>query len=845
MGDSWLPSGHAGVVDGVDMVPPQVMKPTGDNTAGRRWRISGQVQGVGFRPFIYRIAVECGLAGTVRNDPSGVTIEAWGTPGRLDRFAEKLVNEPPPLARIDDCRSHPIDGICAHDVFRIVESDHTPAERGRVTVDSAVCDDCLREMRDPTDRRSGHALINCTNCGPRYSIVRDLPYDRPLTTMAGFAMCDACTREYRDPADRRFHAQPICCPACGPRLELVGCDDTPQRDEARAPGQAAAARGATRGPGPDPGPDPGPEIIGRAAQLLNDGKILAIKGLGGYHLACDARSEAAVRELRRRKHRDHKPLALMVADLPAARALVRLSARAEQLLTSPARPIVLGERRPDAGVAPSVAPNSHRLGVMLAYTPIQHLLFDRGLGPLVMTSANLSDEPLAIGDDEVCARLAGVCDAVLRHDRPIERAVDDSIVSDSPVGPVMIRRARGFVPEVTPLPTAPGRPGPPRQPDHRPGLCVGADLKNTVAVVRRGEAVLSQHIGDLTCTLAYERFVRTIDDLLRLFDTEPEWIACDAHPAYISTRFAGRYARRRGLELITVQHHHAHLAALMAEHGRTDRVIGLVCDGVGYGADGAAWGGEVLTADPAGFERVGRLRPMRLPGGDAAAKETGRCALSWLVDALGIEQAARHPAAARVLADQRRRTMLLEMLERDLNCPPSSGMGRLFDAAAALLGLCDTNHYEAMSGQMLESAALHAAQSEQTPSGEGLVEPAETGGPPRDEGALFELDHRPLLERLVAGIDGGEDRAALAWLFHDALAHGLAGAAARARAATGIDTVGLSGGVFCNGLLTQRLTDRLRAMGLEVLTHRDTTPNDGSIALGQATIALTTPAVRC
>jgi hydrogenase maturation protein HypF len=474
----------------------------------RTWRIRGQVQGVGFRPFVYRLATALGLSGTVRNDPSGVTVEAWAPAGRLDEFEKRLPAEAPALARIDAMhRVHDAPTARGPEAFRIIESERTPAERGRVTVDSALCADCLRELFDATDRRFGHALINCTNCGPRYTIIRDLPYDRPLTTMAPFPMCPRCASEYETPADRRFHAQPTCCPECGPQPALVTHDG------------AVIDRRPFRA----------------AARLLRDGKVLAMKGIGGYHLVVDATDEAAVRRLRQAKKRDYKPFAVMARDLEAAGRLVALSDAARVLLASPLSPIVLADRRPGAAVAPSIAPGNHRLGVMIPYTPMQHLLFaEWGEGVLVMTSANLSDDPLISDDEEARRDLRGICDALLTHDRPIERAVDDSIVIDTPAGILPIRRARGYCPTPLPLPVA----------AVSPGLCVGGELKSTVAVVPGGQAILSQHLGDLTYTLAYRRFERTITDLLRLFEVSPRWVACDAHPQYLSNRYARRLDRK-------------------------------------------------------------------------------------------------------------------------------------------------------------------------------------------------------------------------------------------------------------------------------------------------------------
>jgi hydrogenase maturation protein HypF len=566
-----------------------------------------------------------------------------------------------------------------------------------------------------------------------------------------------------------------------------------------------------------------------AVRLLREGGIIAMKGLGGYHLVVDAANEAAVARLRRGKKRDHKPFAVMVRDVEAACRLASISDGAHVLLTSPVCPIVLAPRKDTDAIAPSVAPGTERLGVMVPYTPMQHLLLAEGAGDaagLVMTSANMSDDPLISDDEEARRRLAGMSDAILTHDRPIERAVDDSIVIDAPWGVLPIRRGRGLVPIPLLLPV----------PAPRPGLCAGGELKNTVAVVTGDAAVLSQHLGDLTYSLAYRRFEKTIDDLLRLFDVAPEWIACDAHPQYLSHQSATGLAADRGLDLIAVQHHHAHLASVLAEHGRSDRIIGLICDGVGYGADGTAWGGEVLVGDLCGFDRVGRLRPLRLPGGDAAARETGRCGLSWLADTLGA-CTADSPAARRMMPDDERRDTIFGLLQRDLNCPPSSGLGRLFDAAAALLGVCDYNHYEAMSGMLLEAAASRAVSH---PSGEGLIEIRATDG----ADGPFELDHRPLLQRLFDLMETGSGTETMAWLFHDAVADGLARAATTAAGREDAGTVALSGGVFCNTLLTELVATRLRSAKIEVLIHGAVPPNDGGIAFGQAAIAAASMANR-
>ncbi len=756
------------------------------------------MQGVGFRPFVYRLATELGLGGTVWNDPRGVTLIAEGVPADLDTLARRIGEQAPALARIDGVELLTEGPAESDGPFRIAASDATPAERGRVTVDAALCGACRRELFDPADRRFGHGLINCTNCGPRYTIVRDLPYDRPLTTMAPFALCEECAREYRDPGDRRFHAQPVCCPACGPRLELVD----PQG--ARLPGNPTVG----------------------AARVVADGGLLAMKGLGGYHLACDATSATAVDALRRGKCRDDKPFALMVPTLAAARDLVDLSEEAAALLVSPAAPILLATRRDAPGrIAPGVAPGHHRLGVMLPCTPMQHLLLAALDRPLVMTSANETDDPLVIDDEEARRRLGGFVTAFWRHDRGIERAVDDSILIDGPRGLVPVRRARGLVPTPLALPVA----------APAPGLAVGGELKNTVAVVSGASAVLGQHLGDLKWSLAFARFLRTIEDLERLFDVRPRWIACDRHPDYLSTVEARRRAAEEGIVLVEVQHHHAHLAAVLAEHGRCGPCLGLLCDGVGWGDDGTAWGGEIVVGDLLDFRRLGRLRPLRLPGGDAAARETARPALAWLVDLLGDDEAAASPATRAILPDEDRRRALLSMLARNVRCLPSSGLGRLFDAAAALLAVCPENRYEAQSGMLLEAAASRATHH---PPGDGLLPPTPSAGRADPDGtAPWEMDTRPLLRRVLADRASATPVAETAWLFHDAIAAGLSVAAVQARRETGVGTVALAGGVFLNTLLAQRLLPRLEAEGFEVLVPRRVPPNDGAIAYGQAAVA--------
>lgn len=778
----------------------------GDDRARRRWHATGQVQGVGFRPFVYRLASELQLTGTVRNDATGLTVEAQGPADALATFGQRLVDDAPALARIDHVESTDLPPVEDERAFGIQTTGEQPAGRADVTVDTAVCDACRAEMLDKADRRHAYGLINCTNCGPRYSIIREAPYDRPNTTMASFAMCPACEAEYTDPTDRRFHAQPIACPGCGPQVSLV--DPAGERLS-------------------------GQPIVG-AVTLLQAGRIVAIKGLGGFHLACRADSAQAVERLRQLKQRDAKPLAVMCADVAMAGQLVELSDAGRAALQSPAAPIVLGIRRPEARVADAVAPGLDRLGVMLAYTPIHHLLHHvggPGLGPLVMTSANLSDEPLVIDNDEAVERLGPMCDALLWHDRPIERAVDDSVMIDAGAGPPLpVRRARGHVPRALPLPTA----------APMPGLCMGGDLKATVAAVRGADAVLSQHLGDLEHPLAYRYHQRACDDLQRLFGVEPRWIACDRHPAYLSRRRARETADRLGVEMLDVQHHHAHAASLMAELGRTEPMLAIVCDGVGYGDDGTMWGGELLLAHLTGYRRLARLRPLRLPGGDAAAKDIRRCGLALLAAAYGAGWADR-PTARRLIGDDDERSMLASMIDRDVHCATSSAAGRVFDGIAALLSVCDRNRFEAESGMRLEAIARQAGAD--TVDTTDALFTLESNAGANDDAALIEIDLSPLVRHVCDRLEAGptadpQQVGRLVALFHDQLAAAWAEAAARAVEQTGITTVGLSGGVMNNQVLAGRLAAYLNQRELTTVRHTIVPAGDGGLALGQAAVVV-------
>jgi hydrogenase maturation protein HypF len=760
----------------------------------RQWRIRGRVQGVGFRPFIYRLARAHQLTGSVLNDSAGVLIEAQGTPEQLMQFAAEIRTNKPASAVIQEMigqRLRPRDG---ETTFAIHRSAVSQAARTEIAPDLATCPACRAELRDPHDpRRHGYPLINCTECGPRFSIVRDVPYDRANTSMAGFAMCEACRREYSDVTDRRFHAQPTACRECGPAFALV---------DARGPGTCA---------------DP----VREAADRLIAGQVIAVKGIGGFHLAVRADDERAVQRLRETKHRLAKPFAAMVGDLVRARALVSLGARAAGVIASAAAPIVLAPRRADAPVARAVAPASHRLGVMLAYTPLHQLLFDQ-LGDrcpaLVMTSANDSDEPLVFTDDEAASRLGQSCDAMLTHQRPIERPVDDSVVLDAGERPpIVIRRSRGYVP--TPIPVPPEC--------DLPGLCVGGELKSVVGVVRDGSVILSQHLGDLQHARTYANFKRATEDLLRLFDVRPEWVAHDMHPGYVSTLYARQLAAALRAPRVQVQHHYAHAVSALVEHGLTGPALAVVCDGTGYGPDGTAWGGELLSVDLKGYTRLAHLQKIRLAGGDAAAKQAWRSALSLLQAAVG-DGFLDHPVATRLAPQPDQARFVGQMLRNGTNCVTSTSAGRVFDGVAALLGLCATNSFEAQAPLALEAAAA-----------------ARVGQLRTAKRPLFELrgngcmtvDLTPLVREILGAHGHGTPVEELAALFHDQFVAAWEAAVLRASDATGLICVVLSGGVFCNEIVDRELTERLTARGLHVLRHEIVPPNDGGLALGQAALA--------
>jgi hydrogenase maturation protein HypF len=782
-------------------------------TEARRVRVRGLVQGVGFRPFVYRLATELALDGCVRNDGEGVEIDVAGSQAAIDALIERLRRDAPPLARVTQVESGPLAAIPARG-FAIVESRHGKVTTG-ITPDAATCRDCLRELFDPADRRHRYAFINCTHCGPRFTITRALPYDRPQTSMARFAQCPACQREYDAPLDRRFHAQPNACPVCGPRLWLnaadgarVDCDD----------------------------------VVAAAMARIAVGAIVALKGLGGFHLVCDARNAAAVARLRERKHRDEKPFAIMAANAASLAEVAEVDAPAAALLASVQTPIVLLQKRAacDAQLA-GVAPGLAELGAMLPTTPLHWLLFHEAAGRpagldwtaqpqrllLVMTSANPGGEPLVIDNAEAVARLGGIADAFVMHDRDVLVRCDDSVVRIADCGSrapdtarsvirspqsVFIRRARGYTPAPIELPHA----GP-------SVLAVGGYLKNTACLTRRdgrgAQAFLSQHISDLDNAASCEALEGAVAHLQTVLELKPQAVAHDLHPDFFSTRLALRMAAELGVPAIGVQHHHAHIAAICAEHGVTGPVLGLALDGVGHGEDdgfgtGTVWGGELLRVDAAGFARLGHLRPLPLPGGDRAAREP------WRMAAAVLHLLGRGSEIAPRFAAQPAAPMVAEMLARNLRSPLTTSAGRWFDAAAGLLGLREVMAYEGQAAMLLEAAA----------QAHGPVEADRTLV--RIDGA--HLDLLPLAARLADERDAGRGAA----LFHATLAAGLADWIAQAASQHQLTTVALGGGVFLNRVLSQALVLRLAARGLTVLQARQAPVNDGGLSLGQAWAAM-------
>ncbi len=763
----------------------------------RHFDIRGQVQGVGFRPFVYRLAGRWGLNGYVANNDYGVAIEVEGPSDHVSAFGEAITAELPPLARITDLRFHDVTLLGEAD-FRIIESRRDTGRRPEVTPDAATCADCLRELFDPVDRRFQYPFINCTNCGPRYSIIRSVPYDRSATTMSQFVMCGSCQREYDDPANRRFHAQPNACPTCGPHLQFV---------IAGADSSASSSNRVSDD-----------ECIERAARFLRDGKIVAVKGIGGYHLACRADSEEAVQRLRQRKIRDGKPLAVMVPDIQSAEKIGVVGPTERIALTSPAAPIVLIPQKSGHRLAPSIAPSCRDFGVMLPNAPIHHLLFKLGLGPIVMTSANLSGQPLTYEDDEAVRELSDVVDAFLMHNRPIFRPIDDSVVFAFRDDVIPIRRARGYAP--LPIRTTVAFPG-----DTEPSvLALGAELKSSVCLLNHGEAIVSEHLGDSTHPQAYRHFVRAVNRMSELYEFRPTVVAHDLHPQYLSTQYAGGAK----LPTVAVQHHHAHIASVMAEWDEAGPVVGIACDGTGYGTDGAVWGCEILQCERGEFRRLGHLDYFPLIGGDLAAMETWRPAAALLYAAFPDrwkEILLERAAAGNFRMDRSVLESVEQQIRGGINSPPTSSLGRVFDAVSFLLGLCERNRHEAEAAMTLEAIALNDALP---PYHYETVQTAD----------MFVLSILPMIREIVADMEQGAPVGRLASRFHETVADMLAEAAVGVARAAGIETVVVSGGCFANRVLLKRIVDLLENRNFRVLYHRLVPSGDGGISLGQAYVAV-------
>ncbi len=762
-----------------------------------RLQIRGAVQGVGFRPFVYRLAHELGLRGWVRNDGGGVRLEVEGERQHLDQFQARLQAEAPPLAVIQEVSAEWLDPADFFD-FCIRHSDTQSGKGALLLPDVATCAACLGDLTDPANRRHDYPFTNCTGCGPRFSIVRALPYDRPNTTMAEFTQCAQCQAEYDEPRDRRFHAQPNACPECGPEVWLA----TPS-GERRSSGAHA---------------------LHQAAQALRDGAIVALKGLGGFQLLADATNPASVERLRQRKQRWEKPLALMVGTLEQARALATVSEEVAAVLTGPAAPIVLLPRRPEAPVASGVAPGTPLLGVMLPYTPLHHLLMQELGIPVVATSGNLSDEPICIDNGEALMRLGEIADLFLLHDRPIERHVDDSVTVWTGDSLQLVRRARGYAP----LPVRVSGGGP-------TVIAAGAHLKNTIALALGHDVFVSQHIGDLETRAARDAHQRVIRDLLTMYEVVPEIVAHDLHPDYASTHWAHAtvfqartsvdpwHAQFAEARLVGVQHHHAHLVACLADNGVDATSLGVTWDGTGYGSDGTVWGGELLLGDARGFQRVAHFWPFRLPGGEAAVRQPRRSAFAVLLETFGDDVCSWEDLAPIRAFSAEERSLLGQMLRRGVNSPTTTSAARLFDAVASVIGLRQVASYDGQAAMELE----HVADRTVTDSYPFPVSPGGGSKP-------LVLDWRPLLSAVVDDVRQRTSVGEISAKFHRALAQ----AAVTVAREVGNPRVALTGGCFQNRLLSELCAQGLSEAGFEVLRHRQVPPNDGGISLGQAVIAL-------
>ena len=767
--------------------------------AGRvlqRIDVDGIVQGVGFRPFVYRLACELGIGGNVCNTPSGVTITAAGDKDSLASFVMRLERDAPPMALVERVRTGPVsEAQEIPEAFKISPSVQDGAKSTLISPDTTVCEDCLREMFDPADRRYRYPFINCTNCGPRYTIIRELPYDRSNTTMSGFTMCPECRSEYSDPDNRRYHAQPNACPVCGPRIDLLD-----------RVGNPAAADS---------------DLITVAAEYILDGAILAIKGLGGYHLACRADSEEAVDKLRKRKRRQDKPFALMVASVERAAEIVRLDSESDKLLTISAHPIVVLAHKEGNSIAPSVAPGQSGLGIMLPYTPLHCLILDSlGGVPLVMTSANYSDEPIEIDNRSALENLKEVVDWFLVHDRPIHTRADDSVIRSNGARRVFIRRSRGFAPRPVNLPLESG--------SGVEVLAVGPHLKNTICVTRGAQAFVSQHVGDIETAETLDYFRHTVKQMKAILGVYPQLVVHDFHPDYHTTRWA---RTESGLETMAVQHHHAHAAACMAENGLRGKVLGVVLDGTGYGTDSTIWGGEFLLADETDYARVGHLPPLVLPGGEQAILEPWRVARAALLEHVGSAELAESGKEIFAEIEIEKMSSLDRIIERRINCPLSSGCGRYFDAVSALLGVRKFALYEGQPAIELETLALEALDR-----GIGPRE-YQCGVGFEDETEMTVPELKSMWRGIYSDVLGGVDRRAIALGFHYCIASLVAAMAENLCIKYKLGRVVLSGGVFANLILLERVLELLSGGGLDIFTHHDFPPGDGSISLGQAYIA--------
>jgi len=752
----------------------------GNERTARKVRINGIVQGVGFRPFVYQTAVRHGLKGNVANTSTGVDIHIEGPSTRIDLFLTELAEHPPPLAHIIKVRVEPTD-MDGADEFTIVHSRAGNERATLISPDVSICDDCRRELFDSRDRRFRYPFINCTNCGPRYTIIDDIPYDRPNTSMRHFTMCPDCQAEYDDPRSRRFHAQPNACAACGPQVQL--------KTNSGSTVQTA-------------------DSIGEAVHALGQGRIVVVKGLGGFHLAVDATQEEAVRRLRKRKHREEKPFAVMSPGIEEIDTYAWITPEEKTLLRSSRRPIVLLKKKEPNALAESVAPRNRYFGVMLPYAPLHYLLLASGFKALVMTSGNMTDEPIAIDNEDALERLGRIADFFLFHNRDIYLRSDDSIVRRTNGSNRFLRRSRGYVP--MPVFLKASLP---------PILGCGAELKNTVCLTKGTNAFLSQHIGDLENLQTFDFYTLTIDHLKRILDIEPEWIAHDMHPDYLSTRYA---ESQQSIKKIPVQHHHAHIVACMAEHQVDGPLLGFSFDGTGFGADGAIWGGEVLVADHSDFTRAAHLDYVPMPGSTAAIKEPWRMAASYLYRTFGRDMLTMDLPLLAEIGEANLR-VILQMIDRELNSPQTSSLGRLFDGVAAMIGIRNRVNFEGQAAMELEMTSDEAVDS--------IYDFRWTDDRTR------RIDIRPMIAGIVNDLAKGTPRRLIGGKFHQTLIELFTNLALDLRRETGLDRIALSGGVFQNALLLSGFTKSLERNGFTVYTHRVVPSNDAGISLGQAVAA--------